>query len=131
MERYRFARKVAFWLFFAAWFTALEIPTAQSVVREIGDWWAFILAKSLHLGGFAFLAFLGLGFPGTKQGKLAALASVSVLAFVSEALQYLLHGWCGRTGTWLDVGRDHIGIALGAGFWLLMQRWEWTRRITN
>jgi hypothetical protein len=112
-QPYRRLGWIAFALLFTAWSAGLVMPVPGSVVEEIGDKLAYLLAKSLHMGVFAAEAFLVLLLPLTTAFRWKMLAVVSGQAFASEGLQYALRAYCNRNGNWFDVMLDHLGIFAG------------------
>lgn len=110
----------AFLLALALWTWKLleSHPVPDAVAAGLGSEVKFSLAKSLHLGGYAFLAVLGGSISGRWRGAIFAVLMLHGIA--TEIGQTFVPN---RSGTILDVLIDWCGIGLGA--WLLQR---WTRR---
>lgn len=126
----RSLRWAVWWLFTLAWTTALlvppsvvgwvfalffpppPVPVEDAKYEEL----KFLVAKSIHVAAFAFWAVLSawLHLPGSGRWRL--LIFLSLHAMATEFLQQFV----GRTGSWQDVGLDHIGVAVG-----LLLSWRW------
>ncbi len=106
---------ILFWLLLAAWTLALEMPVPESVVNEIGGFWSFVVAKTLHFGIFGSEMFLGLYAQTTRRGRIGIMALLSFQAIITEVFQYLLNAYCHRHGCIQDVLIDHVGLGIGLG----------------
>lgn len=109
-------------LYLAAWTAALLTPqpvraAAALLPRET----AFLSAKTLHVTAYAVLAILT-GWLRPRGGlRWLMLLFLPAHAMATEFFQQFVPS---RTGSWMDVGLDCLGIAIGL---LLSWRW-WTLR---
>jgi len=112
-------RKAIWLLYIAAWSLALLTPhpikVAQAVLPKETS---FYYSKSLHVCAYAGLTVLTGWLLVSQRVRWLLLACVSLHAFATEYLQNFVPL---RTGSWRDVGLDHIGIALG--FLLTWSKW--------
>jgi hypothetical protein len=112
----------AWCLFLGAWTAALLTPQpVQLADATLPEATVFPAAKLLHVSAYAFLALSGtwLGLRAPFSWPLLVLLSIHALG--TEYLQQFVDL---RTGSWRDVGLDHLGIALGLG---LTVGWRWWR----
>ena len=107
--------------FALAWSIALLTPQPAQVATEVlSDSARFPTVKSLHI--LAYAAFIVLcGWQCVSERlRWCLFACVSFHAFATEFFQQYVPS---RNGSLMDVGLDHIGIALGlAGLWLWQRR---------
>jgi VanZ family protein len=116
----RFHRAWLLWLAFVAlWTTALlvPVPTRAPVLGEISSGWRPIIAKSVHVLGYATFTFLSGLLPLPGRLRLVALFFLMAHGTVTEMLQTLTET---RTGQLTDVGWDNLGVGLG-----LLASWRW------
>jgi hypothetical protein len=105
----------AFAVLLAVWTWKLlePAPVPEDVLGELRSWdelLPFLLAKTLHCGGYALLAFLAMMWP-PQRWKTVAVGGLMAHGVVTEILQYLLP--FNRTGRVADVLIDWTGIAFG------------------
>jgi hypothetical protein len=112
-DRLRSRLTLVFWGIFILWTIALEMPVPPAIPQQIGSWWAFLLAKSLHFTVFGTETILALCLYPQWGIKARFVGFVSLQAFGTELFQYLLSDYFHRTGAWKDVLIDHVGIAIG------------------
>jgi VanZ family protein len=77
----------------------------------------FFLSKAFHIGDYALLAVLTAWLPASRRLRALLLVVLSAHAAGTEFLQQFVET---RTGTWLDVGLDHLGLVLGMAL-----TWKW------
>lgn len=103
--------RTAFWTLLAV-LTALSLmPQAYLPAPAFSIW-----DKAQHAVGFATLTFLGLKTFSSKP--LQVVVAMLIYGGLIEVVQ-ALSGW--RTGDWLDLLADAIGIALAWAMWFLMR----------
>ena len=104
----------------APWTWALLVPIPQKTVQAVGGpSISFIISKTLHIGVYATLGFLTALLPvGRKWRILAALFLISH-GGTTEYLQQFVQ----RGSSWLDFGRDTLGVCLGC-----LIAWRFWRR---
>jgi VanZ family protein len=129
--------KIAFWIiwivYVGAWTTALLTPHPARAAQTVlpGPDLRYIVAKSLHVAAYLVLTVLTGALPIRSPWRYLMLALPSVHAMATEFFQQFVPE---RTGSWADVGFDHIGICFGLGLLLV---WIWyapnpgTRQITT
>lgn len=83
--------------------------------EEVG----FSLAKTLHVGMYAALTFVGLLLPLPAGFRWLPVAALPIHGFVTEYLQQFVPL---RYGCWQDVLIDHVGIVAGIGAYCWLQR---------
>jgi VanZ family protein len=104
----------------AVWTLALVTPQPAEIAQDVLPQQAhFPISKTLHVSAYAFLTALAawLRVRGPKRWLLVAFLSLH--GFLTEYIQNFVPL---RTGTWRDVGLDHLGILLG-----LAVSWKWWR----
>ena len=114
---------VAWFLFVAAWSTALLTPHPTKVAEAVfanADH-RYRAAKSLHVLAYFVLTVLTALLPARRPLNALLLLFPSLHALTTEGLQNFVPT---RTGSWKDVGFDHIGI--GVGF-AVVGVWHWRR----
>ena len=84
------------------------------------DYELFLASKVFHISDYALMVVLTAALPTSRGLRLLLLAFLSLHAGGTEFVQQFVET---RTGTWRDVGLDHVGIALG-----LVLTWRWWRR---
>lgn len=91
------------------------VPEPLHELLSLYDWLPFLLAKCLHLGGYAFLtALLWVAVP--RRWRWAAVAFMLLHGVGTEIGQTFVPN---RTGTVRDVVIDWFGVAVG---WLAARR---------
>jgi VanZ family protein len=114
------------WLIFViAWSLALELPVEppeRTPGREVIIEYKVFIAKSLHVGVYAFFTALTVWLPVPLRYRWILMFVLMLHAWGSEMLQEAFEPFCHRTGQLSDVGFDAIGIVVGAA---LTWRW-WT-----
>jgi hypothetical protein len=115
----RTALQVAFWLALGVWSYLLVRPTIQQAVDALTEWsdlLPYLVAKCLHLTGYAAFAAGSLALFRRRWWVLGAVAAHAVL---SEVAQYLGNEWfaTGRVGSVKDVLLDWFGMSVGVGVW--------------
>jgi VanZ family protein len=112
----------ALWfLYVSAWSAALLTPHPVKAAEAVFSnhthrFWA---AKSLHVAAYFVLTVLTTQLSAPRRLRWLLLAVPSLHALGTEGLQNFVPT---RTGSWWDVGLDHIGIGLGfavLGVWYL------------
>jgi VanZ family protein len=105
-------------LWYAAWTAALLTPqpveVADAVFTPEG---AFSAGKLLHIAAYAGLTILTAWLPVSGRVRWLLLVSVSAHTLATEYLQNFVPA---RYASWMDVGIDHVGIALGFAL-----SWRW------
>jgi len=110
-------------LLLAAWTAALLTPhPARFADAALPAAAVFPTAKLLHVSAYAFLALAVAWLALPRWVRWPLLGLVSLQALGTEYLQQFVEL---RTGSWRDVGLDHLGIFLGLG---LTFAWQWGRR---
>jgi VanZ family protein len=105
------------WLLLILWTIGLLRPEPIQLQHQlIPSSLGWIIAKGLHLGVYALLAFFASLLPGSPSFKLICFIILMVHAFATEFLQQWVKE---RTGSLLDVAIDLLGVALGLGVWKL------------
>jgi VanZ family protein len=104
----------------AAWTLVLLTTKPVHVMHEVlPERASFPVAKTGHVLAYAFLTALS-GWLGVRGGRRwLLLVFLSLHGMATEYLQTFVPE---RTGSWTDVGIDHIGIVLG-----LALSWKWWR----
>lgn len=119
MNRIQRSRGIAALVFLTAvglftWKLLQPQPLPEAVVREIrsvSEAFPFLVAKSAHILGYAFLMIVGgIAFPSRRE-RIALLAMLAAHAIATEVGQTFVPN---RTGRGLDVVIDFVGIAIGA-----------------
>jgi VanZ family protein len=108
----------------SAWTLALLTPQPVQVAQEVlPPPSEFPTAKILHVCMYAFLTILSawLGVRGPRRWLLVVFLSLH--GCLTEYFQTFVPL---RTGSWIDVGIDHLGILLG-----LLLSWKWWRNGAN
>jgi VanZ family protein len=109
-------------LLWAAWLAALAVYTyllvvpsswlppwlRASVGQKITD--EFTTGKLAHAVVYGLLTLATFALPVRRRGWWVCVAGLSLHGFGTEYVQTFVPG---RSGRWLDVGIDHIGIATG------------------
>jgi hypothetical protein len=96
------------------------------IARRLGDWndlLPFLVAKTLHMSGYAFLTVVGMAGVTQPWRKWMFLVVV-IHAPLSELAQYLGTEWFDtkRTGCVRDVIVDWVGVMIGCGGWAIVRR---------
>jgi hypothetical protein len=116
-----------------AWMAVLFLvsawPGAELGFAPSSEW---IARKCAHFGGYAalaallFRALLRSDWPSPPAAALAALLLAGIYGFSDETHQMYVPA---RTGTWVDVGIDTAGAALGvaAALWRTSRRGRWPK----
>ncbi|MFL5242610.1 MAG: VanZ family protein [Gemmataceae bacterium] len=113
--------RMALWLLYlASWSLALLTPRPIEVAQAVlPPETSFYYGKSLHVCAYAGLTVLTGWLLVCHRCRWLLLLGVSLHAFATEYLQNYVPL---RTGSWRDVGLDHIGIVLG---FALTRTWWW------
>ena len=114
---------VTWFIFVAAWSTALLTPHPTKVAEAVfanADH-RYHAAKTLHILAYFVLTVLTTLLPARRPLNGLLLLFPSLHALATEGLQNFVPT---RTGSWQDVGFDHIGIGLG---FALVGIWYWRR----
>jgi VanZ family protein len=107
---------------FAVWTVGLLTPDPlPDVQASLGPEQSFIAGKLLHVSAYAVLTIWAVFLPLPARWRVAAVLLLSFHAFATEYLQQFV----GRGSSWADVGRDHVGIAVGLA--VTLRQW-WQRR---
>ncbi|MGL6073187.1 MAG: VanZ family protein [Fimbriiglobus sp.] len=118
----RVVATVAFLVGLALWtWKLLESNPVPTPIREflsIWDWLPFILAKSLHAGGYAFLAFTGWIAVGRRFGQ-AIVAFLVLHGIGTEIGQTFIPN---RFGSVKDVFIDAAGTLTGTLTYFLLRK---------
>jgi VanZ family protein len=111
----------ALWSLCVAAWTALLVTTAPVHVMDqvLPATATFPVAKTGHVVGYAFLTVLSAWLRVRGDRRWLLLAFLSLHGMATEYVQTFVPE---RHGSWVDVGIDHLGIALG-----LMLSWKWWR----
>jgi VanZ family protein len=112
------------WLgFVIPWSVALEIPFPETADLPGGEVLLTnrrLIAKSLHVAVYAFMAILSGWVPMAPRFRWVMMFFLMGHAWGSEYVQELLQSYCFRGGKLSDVGFDIIGIIIGVGL-----SWKW------
>ena len=108
--------RTAFWTFLAVLTVLSLMPQAYLPHPAFSIW-----DKAQHAMGFAALTFLGLLTFNSKSLQVAA--AMLTYGGLIEVIQ-AVSGW--RSGDWLDLLADAIGIALAWAAWSFMRRRQTT-----
>jgi VanZ family protein len=115
-------RWLIWWIFAIVWSAALLRPepvhAAEVTFPEEGV--RYVAGKTLHVGAYAVLAVLSSWLPITRPWRWLLLVVLSAHAMGTEFIQQFVPE---RTGSWRDVGFDHIGLILG-----VLVSWKWWLR---
>jgi VanZ family protein len=111
-------RKLAFWAFWIAfviwtWLLIEPNPVPEKVRKLLSlyEYLQFILAKSLHASGYAFLAFtLGIWVPHRRPPLTLAFALLMAHGVSTEVIQTMVPN---RSGMVRDVLIDWFGVSCG------------------
>jgi hypothetical protein len=113
------------WLIWAiyqlAWTVALLVPLAPSIHADTQNIFVdrkFLFAKIVHVSAYAVLAALTGWLRAPVHWRFLLMFFIMAHATVTEMLQDFTH--LGRAGALIDVGLDHLGIALGTA-----ATWSW------
>ena len=98
------------------------VPEQMQEFLSFWDWLPFLLAKCLHISGYAFLTVLALIWVPTWRGKIAAVVFMLLHGIGTEIGQTYVPN---RVGSVKDVAIDSTGIFIG----VMAMRWM-TRRGT-
>ncbi len=105
------------WLILILWTIGLLRPEPIHLQHQlIPSPLGWIIAKGLHLGVYAVLAFFASLLPGSSSFKLICFIILMVHAFATEFLQQWVKE---RTGSLSDVAIDLLGVALGLALRIL------------
>jgi VanZ family protein len=105
-----------------AWTYALLSPLPETSHWKIPDLeldLEYLFSKSVHISAYAVLAVLTAWLRAPVRYRFLLMFFVMVHPTITELLQYAIE-YLGRTGALLDVGFDHLGIALG-----VFLAWKW------
>ncbi len=107
-------------LYLLAWSAALLTPHPMGAARALlpSDL-RFLAAKALHVSAYALLAILTGWLRAGPRSRWLLLALLSGHAFATEFGQRFV---ALRTGSWRDVGLNHLGLLLGVAL-----TWYWWR----
>ena len=101
------------------WTWVLLIPVPPAAVKAVGGSdMSFILSKTLHFGVYAALAFLTAWLPLGRKWRIILLVMLIGHGGTTEFLQQFVQ----RNSSYLDFGRDSLGIGLGC--LLSWRRWR-------
>jgi VanZ family protein len=104
-------RWLIWWLYVAAWSTALLVPMPAGSEWKINDINVkFLFAKTVHVSAYAVWAILSAWLLVPRHLRWFLLAGMALHAPATEFLQTFVPG---RTGNLRDVALDLIGICLG------------------
>ena len=95
------------------------VPEQMREFLSFWEWLPFLLAKSLHMGGYAFLTFLALIWVPTRRGKLLAVAFMVLHGIGTEIGQTYVPN---RYGSVKDVVIDSTGISIAVLLMLWLNR---------
>ena len=117
-----------FWPALAVWTWKLVEP--NPVPEAVGDYLdtplKFLIAKSLHFSGYAFLAFtLGIWVPPRQRPLLLAFTLMLFHGVATEVIQTMVPN---RSGRPVDVMIDWAGIATGTAVGWRFWKPLWLRR---
>ena len=116
-------RWLAWLLLFGWWTFSLVTPhPVRAAHAVLPPEYHFAAAKTLHVSVYALLAGTLAWLPGPGWLRWAMVGVLSLHAGATEYAQTFVPG---RTGSWRDVGLDHLGIALGLA--LTARRWRRAR----
>lgn len=105
----------------AAWTVALLVPIPEKPPGlPTNLLLKLILAKTLHVSAYAFLAVLSGWLQAPGRFRWLLLGFLTLHAAATEILQWLMA--VGRTGSVQDVALDLVGLALGVAL-----SWRWWR----
>ncbi len=117
---YRGLRWALWLLCVVVWTLMLVTPEPARVLGEVVPKQAtYPVAKTGHISAYAFLTVLS-AWVGVRGGK--RWLFLVFLSLHGMATEYIQTSVPGRSGSWRDVGFDHIGIFLG-----LALSWKWWR----
>jgi hypothetical protein len=116
--------QLAFWLALATWTVLLVRPTPKEAVTaltDLSDILPWLVAKTLHVSGYAGFA---VGSLALFRRRWWVLGAVAVHAVLGEVGQYVGDEWfaTGRVGSAKDVLIDWFGMTIGCGLW-----WAWRK----
>jgi len=117
-----------FWPALIVWTWKLVEP--NPVPEAVGDYLdaplKFLIAKSLHFSGYAFLAFtLGVWVPPRRPPLLLAFTLILFHGVTTEVIQTMVPN---RSGRAVDVMIDWAGIATGTAVGWRFWKPLWLRR---
>ena len=103
-----------------AWTLVLTTSAPAHVMHDVLPAQAtFPVAKTAHVLGYAFLTILSGWLHVRGDRRWFLLAFLSLHGMATEYIQTYVPD---RSGSWRDVGLDHIGVVLG-----LVLSWKWWR----
>lgn len=123
--------KIAFAVALVVWTVLLVRPTPQEITAELREWsdiLPYLVAKTLHLTGYA--GFAGGALVLFGRWRWCVFAGVAVHAILGEVGQYAGNLWfaTGRQGCVRDVLIDWTGMAVGCGVWWVGKKLTARRR---
>jgi VanZ family protein len=105
-------------LYVLAWSAALLTPAPVWLIRAVlAPGYSMVACKILHVAAYAVLAGLSGWLRVTGRLRWFLLAFLSAHAGGTEYFQQFVPT---RTGSWRDVGLNHLGLVLG-----LALSWKW------
>lgn len=105
------------WLLLVLWTIGLLRPEPIQLQHQlISPTLGWIIAKGLHFGVYAVLAFFACLLPSSPSFKLICFIILIGHAFATEFLQQWVKE---RTGSLFDVAIDLCGVAVGLAVWKL------------
>lgn len=105
------------------WKLLVPNPVPESVTDELSAFlpldWKFWAAKSLHVGGYAFLTVLAVTLPVPRRWAWRLAALLALHGAGTEIGQTFVPG---RYGCVRDVVIDCVGVGIGVALWLAVGR---------
>jgi VanZ family protein len=100
-------------------------PVPDDLKPQLVDEVGFIVAKSLHVCAYAFLAFLIVTLPVARRWRWLFVGLIALHGIATEIGQTFVPG---RSGQVSDVLIDWVGITLGVLVWRAFVWWRGERR---
>jgi VanZ family protein len=115
---WRIAVWIIWFIYLSAWTVALLTPHPARAAQVVlpGHDLRYVVAKSLHVSAYLVLTILTGALPIRPPWRYLMLVLPSLHAMGTEFFQQFVPE---RSGTWADVGFDHVGICLGMGILLM------------